>query len=181
VKWQIRRVSDTRPKSDGYGYEFLPTDIGMCMTFYPQSLCWRAGNCSTWPEPDPLPSVFATNIAFPHLDVTWMKVDPIFIADAHCWWRLKSVKTRCSDFPYFFKKPCWQAKAWPVDALATPYITKGPMCWWKRHQHSRLHGRRPLQAPFVSGQCLVELVLASRAAKRNSWLSHGCGCFGPCP
>jgi hypothetical protein len=59
VKWQTRRVPDTRPKPDGYGYgyEFLPTGTGMSTNFYPQPLCWRAGNCSTRPEPDPLPSL----------------------------------------------------------------------------------------------------------------------------
>jgi hypothetical protein len=28
VEWQIWRVSDTRLKSDGHGYEFLPADTG---------------------------------------------------------------------------------------------------------------------------------------------------------
>jgi hypothetical protein len=55
VEWQTPRVPDTRPKPDGYGYEFLPTDTGI--NFYPQPLCWRAGNCSTRSEPDPLPSL----------------------------------------------------------------------------------------------------------------------------
>jgi hypothetical protein len=61
AEWQIRRVPDTRLKPDGYGYEyeFLPVGTGTGTNFYPQSLCWRAGNYSTRPEPDPLPSLIS--------------------------------------------------------------------------------------------------------------------------
>jgi hypothetical protein len=31
--------------------------MGTGTNFYPYPLCWRAGNCSTRPEPDPLPSL----------------------------------------------------------------------------------------------------------------------------
>jgi hypothetical protein len=44
-------------KPDGYGYEFLPVGMGMGTNFYPQPLCWQAGNFSTRSEPDPLPSL----------------------------------------------------------------------------------------------------------------------------
>jgi hypothetical protein len=44
-------------KPDGYGYEFLPTGMSTGTNFYPQPLYWRAGNCSTRSEPDPLPSL----------------------------------------------------------------------------------------------------------------------------
>jgi hypothetical protein len=61
VKWQIRRVPDTRLKPNGYGYEyeFLPAGMSTGTNFYPQPLYWRAGNCSTRPKPDSLPSLFA--------------------------------------------------------------------------------------------------------------------------
>jgi hypothetical protein len=39
-------------KPDGYGYEFLP--VGMGTNFYPQPLCWRAGNYSTRPVAIPI-------------------------------------------------------------------------------------------------------------------------------
>jgi hypothetical protein len=39
VEWQTQRVPDTHLKPDGYGYEFLPTGVGMSMgmsmNFYP--------------------------------------------------------------------------------------------------------------------------------------------------
>jgi hypothetical protein len=59
VELQTRRVPDTRLKPNGYvyGYEFLPVGTGTDINFYLQPLCWRAGNCSTRPEPDPLPSL----------------------------------------------------------------------------------------------------------------------------
>jgi hypothetical protein len=59
VEWQTRWVPDTRPKPDGYGYRygFLPVGTGTDTNFYPQPLCWRAGNCSTRPESDSLPSL----------------------------------------------------------------------------------------------------------------------------
>jgi hypothetical protein len=38
---------DRYPMPDGYGYEFLL--VGMGTNFYPQPLCWWAGNCSTRP------------------------------------------------------------------------------------------------------------------------------------
>jgi hypothetical protein len=38
-------------KPDGYvyGYEFLPTDTGTSINFYPWPFYWRTGNCSTRP------------------------------------------------------------------------------------------------------------------------------------
>jgi hypothetical protein len=33
--------------------------MGTGLNFYPQPLYWRAGNCSTWSEPDPLSSLLA--------------------------------------------------------------------------------------------------------------------------
>jgi hypothetical protein len=39
VEWQTRRVPDTRPKPDRYGYEFLPTGMGTGINFYLQHLC----------------------------------------------------------------------------------------------------------------------------------------------
>jgi hypothetical protein len=60
VKWQIGRVPATRPKSNEYGYEFLPVGISTDINFYPQPLCWRADNCSIQSEPDPLPSLATT-------------------------------------------------------------------------------------------------------------------------
>jgi hypothetical protein len=59
VEWQTRQIPNTHPKPDGYGYgyEFLPVGTGTGTNFYPQTLCWRAGNYSTRPEPDPLSSL----------------------------------------------------------------------------------------------------------------------------
>jgi hypothetical protein len=59
VEWQIQRVPDTRPKPDGYGYEFLPTGMGTDINFYQQALCWRMSNCSTRSKSDPLPSLLS--------------------------------------------------------------------------------------------------------------------------
>jgi hypothetical protein len=71
VEWQTRRVPVTRPKPDGYGYgyKFLPAGTDMGTNFYPQPLCWRTGNCSTRPEPDPLPSLGVDSGSFLHLGV----------------------------------------------------------------------------------------------------------------
>jgi hypothetical protein len=66
MEWQTRRVSDTHPKPDGYGYEFLPVDIGTDTNFYPQSLYWRVGNYSTWPEPDQLSFLLTVWSLLPH-------------------------------------------------------------------------------------------------------------------
>jgi hypothetical protein len=57
VEWQTRRVPDTHPKPDAYGYEFLPASMGTGMNLYPQPLYWRMDNYSTWSEPDLLPSL----------------------------------------------------------------------------------------------------------------------------
>jgi hypothetical protein len=59
VEWQTRRVPDTRPKPDGYGYmyEFLPTGKGTDINFYPQHLFWRTDNYSTWSQSNPLSSL----------------------------------------------------------------------------------------------------------------------------
>jgi hypothetical protein len=48
-EWQTRRVLDTRPKPDGYGYEYkvLPVGTGTSMDFYLQPFFYRAGICST--------------------------------------------------------------------------------------------------------------------------------------
>jgi hypothetical protein len=56
---ETRRVPDTRPKPDeyGYGYEFLPVGTGTGTNFYLQPLYWRAGNYSPQSKPDPLPSL----------------------------------------------------------------------------------------------------------------------------
>jgi hypothetical protein len=57
VEWQTWWVSDTRPKLDRYGYEFLP--MGMCtdMNFYLWPFYWRTDKYSTQSKPDPLPSL----------------------------------------------------------------------------------------------------------------------------
>jgi hypothetical protein len=56
VEWQTRWVPDTRPKPDGYMYEFLPVGTDTGTNFYPQPLCWRTGNYSTRTRPVVIPS-----------------------------------------------------------------------------------------------------------------------------
>jgi hypothetical protein len=34
MEWQTRQVLDSRPKPDGYGYEFLPVGMRTSMNFY---------------------------------------------------------------------------------------------------------------------------------------------------
>jgi hypothetical protein len=70
LKLYTRRVPDTRLKPGGYEYryEFLPVSMSISMNFYPQPLCWWAGNYSIRPEPDPLPTLY-THTTTPALAV----------------------------------------------------------------------------------------------------------------
>jgi hypothetical protein len=61
------------PNSDGYEYEFLPVGMGTGTNFYSQHFCWRAGNCSTRPEPDPLPSLSSTSLICQKL-MRWLAI-----------------------------------------------------------------------------------------------------------
>jgi hypothetical protein len=62
VEWQTRRVPDTHPKPDGYGYRYEFLLAGTGTNFYQQYLCWWTGNCSTWPESDPLLSLITAHL-----------------------------------------------------------------------------------------------------------------------
>jgi hypothetical protein len=75
-------------KPDGYGYEFLP--VGTGTNFYLQPLCWRAGNCSTRPEPDPLPSLAQGNWSAWE---KWLKseVAALSVGSRDSWARLQSM------------------------------------------------------------------------------------------
>ncbi len=51
VEWQTRRVPDTRPKPDGYGYKFLPVGTGM-VQISTRSL-FAGGRVIALPDPNP--------------------------------------------------------------------------------------------------------------------------------
>jgi hypothetical protein len=68
VKWQTWRISDTRPKSNGYEYEFLPV-VCVHVQIFTHNL-FTSERIITLPESDPLSSLLLHHYSHNISDVT---------------------------------------------------------------------------------------------------------------
>jgi hypothetical protein len=121
-----------------YRYEFLPVGMGMGINFYLQRLCSRAGNCSTRPEPDPLPSLHGA-----------------LQACTYAW------RSRVSEFVTTMREDGWMYNyMWMLDRPENEqYLMWQRLRWQPNHQDSILGS--PGFILFTNLIVIIQIVVSS--------------------